>query len=241
MPDSLDDLLPERRRALLIFADTPDADCRRRGWPAGFRILLETQSFSFDRNEGFDSHLFTSCGFGRRVPSAVQVHVQEGVSFGQRIENAVETLANLGYEEIVIVGQDCPDLEPKDIRRAFDSLGRYRLVLGPDHRGGCYLIGFHVADRQRLRGVVWQRNTDFREISFRFANEGILKLAVRIDLDNVEDVSLLAASESPFRWMARALLSSGLDDFSAEGDQVKTRSTEERVHWQLPPPAHRSC
>lgn len=241
MPDSLDNLLPERRRALLVFADTPDADCRRRGWPAGFRILLETHNFGFDRKESFDSHLFTSYGLRRRVPPSVQVHFQEGASFGQRLENAVETLANLGYEEIVIVGQDCPDLEPKDIRRAFDSLGRYRLVLGPDHRGGCYLIGLHVADRQRLRGVVWQRNTDFRDLSLRFANEGILKLAVKIDLDNVEDVSLLAASKSPFRWIARALLRSDSEDFTVEDDQVKARSAEERIHWQLPPPARRSC
>lgn len=228
------------RRALLIFADSAHTDCRRRGWPAAFRILLETHSFSFDRRPGFDAHWFTSRGCNRLVSPSIEVHLQEGASFGQRLENAVESLAQLGYQEIVIVGQDCPDLEPIDICQAFDLLDKHGLVLGPDHRGGCYLIGIHATDRKRMNGVRWQRNADFCEIRRRFADESTFELPVKIDLDTFEDVWLLATSKSAFRWLAKALLESDQLHAAFEDSFFQPYSAEQRIHWQLPPPAQRS-
>jgi len=224
-----------QRRALLLFADSPHADCQRRGWPAAFRSLLETNHLRFEASEAFDAHLFTTAGASRRS-SSFEVHTQQGTSFGERLDNAIETLAQLRYEEIVIVGQDCPDLEPVDIRRAFKLLEKHRLVLGPDHRGGCYLIAIHASERVRLQGVEWQRNTDFRQICGRFVDERIVALPVKIDLDSIDDVWLLAASESPFRCVARALLESKADYVTFEGISAPPLLEEQRIHWQLPPP-----
>jgi glycosyltransferase A (GT-A) superfamily protein (DUF2064 family) len=52
----------------------------------------------------------------------VKVHAQRGASFAARLEKAVETLAQLAYERVVIVGCDCPDLEAQDITTALQSL-----------------------------------------------------------------------------------------------------------------------
>jgi glycosyltransferase A (GT-A) superfamily protein (DUF2064 family) len=181
-------------RALLIFVDSAHTDCKRRGWPSTFRILLETQNFTFEENPGFDLHLFTSGEFHSLVSSSLQVHFQEGASFGQRLENAIECLARLGYQEIVVVGRDCPELGQKDLIRAFQLLRQHRLVLGPDHRGGCYLIGLHANDRERLHGIRWQRNTDFRQICHRFPQGSAFELPVKTDLDTLDDVHLLRNS-----------------------------------------------
>ena len=48
------------------------------------------------------------------------------------------------------MGRDCPGLGALDIERAFAELTSKKLVLGPDHRGGCYLIAFRIADRMVL-------------------------------------------------------------------------------------------
>ena len=225
-----------KSRALLIFADSAHTDCKRRGWPSAFSILLESQSFSFDPCENFDSHLFTSRESSRRARSSVKVHFQEGASFGERLENAIETLAQVGYQQIVIIGQDCPDLELVDIRRAFEFLEKHRLVLGPDHRGGCYLIGFHASDAPRLTGVLWQQNTDFRQIRGRFAGDPVLQLPVKLDLDTWQDVWLLARSKNPLRTMARILLRSLLALRPIAPSSVVARDSEQRISWQLPPP-----
>jgi len=224
------------KRALLIFADSAHTDCKRRGWPCAFRILLETLNLSFEGNQGFDLHLFTTGGFHRFASPSLQVHFQEGASFGQKLENAIESLTCLGYQEIVIVGSDCPDLDQSDIVRAFDLLRQHCLVIGSDHRGGCYLIGIHAKDRGMLQGIHWRRNTDFRQIVGRFAHGLVYELPIKIDLDTLEDIRLLAASESPFRIVAGALLNSISRQVFFESSSFRLRSREERIHWQLPPP-----
>lgn len=224
-----------QRKALLLFADSPHADCRRRGWPVAFHSLLGTNHLRFQLSETFDAHLFTSAGASRRHGS-FDVHVQQGASFGERLENAISTLVRLGYREIVIVGQDCPDLQSADVRRAFELLDTHRLVLGQDHRGGCYLIGLHAIDASRLHAVRWRRNTDYDQILRRFATDPVVELPVKFDLDTWRDVRLLADSQSPFRWMALLLLNL----FSAALPFALTseprRDSERKIFWQLPPP-----
>jgi glycosyltransferase A (GT-A) superfamily protein (DUF2064 family) len=225
------------RRALLIFADSSHTDSKRRGWPGAFRILLETQSFNFEESLGFDLHLSTSRGFHRSFSSSLRVHLQDGVSFGQRLENAVESLAKLGYREIVIAGRDCPDLELRDILRAFEELDRHALVLGPDHRGGCYLIGIHASDRMKLRAVQWQRNTDFRALLKRFGPQNAFRLAVKMDLDTWGDIRLLARSASRWRHLAGFLLCSEKANWTTSNlSDGKDPMLSQRIDWQLPPP-----
>lgn len=224
-------------RALLIFADSVNTDCKRRGWPSSFRILLETQHFTFGDNPGFDLHLFTSRGWYRPASPPLEIHFQEGALFGQRLENAVETLARLGYQEIVIVGQDCPELGQGDILRAFELLRQHRLVLGPDHLGGCYLIGIHSCDRSKLKGIRWQRNTDFRQILERFGDQDVCKLCVKIDLDSLSDVWLLARSQSRWRALVKELKNWLLNRRPVSRQPEGISSVEnQREHWQLPPP-----
>jgi len=226
------------RRALLIFADSAHTDCKRRGWPSAFRILLETQSFTFEENPDFDLHLFTSRGFHRRVSSSLQVHFQEGASFGQRLENAMETPARLGYQEIVIVGRDCPELGESDIIQAFALLRQHHLVLGPDHRGGCYLIGIHATDREKLFGIRWQRNTDFRQLLDRFRGQNVCKLAVKLDLDSLSDVWLLGGSTSRWAILSKRLRA-WLLGYPAAPAPIKWNSSiaNQRELWQFPPPS----
>jgi 2-phospho-L-lactate guanylyltransferase (CobY/MobA/RfbA family) len=225
------------QRALLIFADSAHTDCKRRGWPNSFRILLETQGLGFGERTGCDVHLFTSRGSYHVVPASCQVHDQEGASFGQRLGNAIEQLAGIGYQEMVIVGSDCPDLAENDIVDAFALLRQHRLVLGPDHRGGCYLIAIHANDRGKFKGIRWQRNTDFRQILDRFGNEDVYRLSVKIDLDSLSDVWLLARSPSQWSSMAKLLRELLLNRPCFYLRTEKTYPIEnQREYWQLPPP-----
>ncbi|MGH9711829.1 MAG: TIGR04282 family arsenosugar biosynthesis glycosyltransferase [Candidatus Acidiferrales bacterium] len=225
------------RRALLIFADSAHTDCQRRGWPATLRFLLETQIFSFEGRTGVDVHLFTSRGLLPLPSCSCAVHIQEGVSFGQRLENAIGSLARSGYHEIVVIGRDCPDLEQTDICEAFELIQENRLVIGPDHRGGCYLIGIHANDRKKLHGIRWQRNTDFRQILDRFGNQDICQLPVKLDLDSLRDVWLLARSQSQWKCIAKLLRNSLLNHWSLFGGTQKISSIDDqREYWQFPPP-----
>jgi hypothetical protein len=198
---------------------------------------LETQGLRLGGATGCDVHLYTSRGFRPRIPPSWQLHNQEGASFGQRLENAIESLAQSRYQEIVVVGRDCKDLSQEDIFQAFELLKQHRLVLGPDHRGGCYLIGFHSCDRSQLRGIRWQRNTDFHQIVERFGDRDICKLCVKIDLDSLSDVWLLARSHSHWSIVAKLLkkLLSACKFFISRIAKLYPIENQ-REYWQLPPP-----
>jgi 2-phospho-L-lactate guanylyltransferase (CobY/MobA/RfbA family) len=228
--------MPRESRALLIFGGSGLADCKRRGLPSAFRVLFETQNLSFADRPGFDIHFFTADSCGRQAEPPFYLHPQVGSSFGQRLENAIDSLARDGYQQIIVVGRDCPDLEQHDILQAFSLLEQNHLVLGPDHRGGCYLIGIHSGQREMLHGIRWQQNTDFAEIHRRFALFSSADLPVKMDLDTIDDVRLLAASASPFRALAKALIEASSQFTSVEFDPHPLSVHEERIHWQLPPP-----
>lgn len=230
------------RRAVLVFADAVAADLARRRWPESFQPLLQTQTFDAEWSGGADVHFFTAAGITPPdLPASITIHAQQGATFAERLENAVETLAGLGYTQVVIVGRDCPDLEAADIERAFEQLDDYRLVLGPDHRGGCYLIALHLSDRARLKGICWQRNTDCDELARRFGSDQTALLPVKLDLDGVADIRLLARSTSRWRYLAAELLlsfASGVTPFLFR--PFISSQAFLRVFWQLPPPSDSS-
>ncbi len=196
-----------RRRALLIFAQSVAADLRRRSWAPPWERLLALPKIDFSKFPGVEVHFFTSGGAEREYPEDIRCHAQRGRTFGERLNAALEDLSGLGYDDVVVVGRDCPELQGSDIKHSFDCLdGAASLVLGPDHRGGCYLIGLHLRDRGMLAEVRWRQDSDFQEIEQRFAHREIERLRVKQDLDDYDDVRRLSRGASPLRRFAWALL-----------------------------------
>lgn len=152
------------RPALLVFADELGADMAKRRLPSALRPLFRLTGKTTGNTSGAEVHIFSSRNDGQ---TDARIHPQVGATFAERLENAVHCLARLGYDHIVIIGRDCPSLTSHDIEAAFEQLRENRLVLGPDHRGGCYLIAVRAVDRELLRGVRWKRNTDCAELCAR--------------------------------------------------------------------------
>lgn len=96
---------------------------------------------------------------------------QVGENFGERLSNAIDDIFQKGFDSLITIGNDCPDLKTSDLQKAEELLETQNFVLGPDLRGGLYLIGiqkkaFQKSDFQKLD---WQ--TDNLKSSFlNFAN-----------------------------------------------------------------------
>lgn len=224
------------RRALLVFADPAALNCRQRRWPRAFARLFRAAGCATLAPRGCDVHLFTPV---EAMSRDCTVHVQprsEG-GFGRRLQNAVERLSALGYQKIVIVGADCPQLNASDIAQAFAQLETKRMVLGPDHRGGCYLIGLDAAAHPDLATIGWHRNTDFAALLAVFGPAQTARLVHKIDLDTLDDVRLLAESAGAERIVAAALLATLVVEYLAPYAQRARRALRRsRLAWQLPPP-----
>jgi len=207
----------------------------RRSFPMAARPLLNLPAFASEFSVAIDVHLFTS--FGNASIAGPHIHRQSGRGFAERFENAIETMAQLGYDEIVAIGRDCPGLRAADIEHAFAELASKKLVLGPDHRGGCYLIAFRAADRGLLRDVRWKRNTDCAQLTERAGVPHVVLLPVKHDLDSWSDVRIFARTGELLARFASFLL--GL--FSVSHRQIATivsfAAQHMRVRQQMPPPA----
>lgn len=222
------------QRALLIFADNAQLDLARRRLPVAALPLLVSPVFRHRQMLRADVHVFGAAPARARADR--QFHQQRGHGFAERFENAIETLAALGYEEIVAIGRDCPALAADDIAQAFERLGDQRLVLGPDHRGGCYLIAFRAADRALLRGIRWKRNTDCMELVTRAGASAVALLPIKHDIDSWADVRLFARLGSPLSSLAAFLVRVVGAVSSAVVHFVDLAAHFVRVRRQMPPP-----
>ena len=66
---------------------------------------------------------------------------QHGDDLGQRMKNAIGIALRMGYEKVVLIGTDIPQIHPETLKNAFDSLDEKDIVIHPTFDGGYYLIG----------------------------------------------------------------------------------------------------
>lgn len=123
-------------------------------------------------------------------------HQQCGNSFGERFTHAIETIFDLGYNNIITVGNDCPQLQTRHLLIADEALATGKTVLGPTVDGGFYLMGLNRKsfDKTLFLRLPWQRFGLFNRISklIKTVSPDLISLPLFHDIDNDADVARLA-------------------------------------------------
>jgi glycosyltransferase A (GT-A) superfamily protein (DUF2064 family) len=135
-------------------------------------------------------------------------NTQEGTRFGEKLSHAVQAVFNEGYEKVIIVGNDTPGLTIKDIQQAAASLENNELVLGPDHRGGAYLIGIskNSYNRSLFARVNWKTSKVVQELK-AFSNEPYAVLKPLSDFNTFADFTTILRDLSYLNRIKSNLLS----------------------------------
>lgn len=143
---------PRFPTAVLLFSLPTALDAARKGL-AGPRI---------SRNQAFWKtlcQLTTAKVEAAGLPCVFSANIlpapDYSASFGEQLQAAVSATLAQGYERVIVIGNDCPDLRIDDLRAAADALARGRLPVGYDRRGGVYLLGL---DRRFLLVQTEQKN-----------------------------------------------------------------------------------
>jgi rSAM/selenodomain-associated transferase 1 len=120
---------------------------------------------------------------------------QTGADLGKRMHNAFISCFAEGFQSVVIIGSDSPDLPREIIEEAFESLKSYGAVIGPTYDGGYYLIGFSKDSFSEVffESIVWSTDSVYTETIRRFDREGISfhVLPRWRDIDTVNDLKAL--------------------------------------------------
>jgi uncharacterized protein len=140
------------------------------------------------------------------VPGNIKTFPQQGEKLGERMMNSIDLVLTKGYSKVILIGADIPNIQPHDIKEAFETLDNSDVVLGPTFDGGYYLVGM-----KKLYGEVFNDNLKWGNKS---VFEGTLDIANRLslktglakkyrDIDTRDDlisfVEHLSAQEQNFR------------------------------------------
>src|SRR5436309_2445791 len=64
---------------------------------------------------------------------------------GEKLKRSFDESFQEGFERVVIIGSDAPEVSRRDVELAWHHLGNHDVVLGPAKDGGYWLIGLRKA------------------------------------------------------------------------------------------------
>lgn len=115
---------------------------------------------------------------------------QEGVDLGERMKNAFLNGFEQGYQNIIVIGSDLPNISKEVIDAGFEQLKNNDIVFGPADDGGYYLLGMSQMNSSVFEGKPWSQS-DLLEVTLEEISEqgkSVALLEKMNDIDTFEDL-----------------------------------------------------
>jgi rSAM/selenodomain-associated transferase 1 len=126
---------------------------------------------------------------------------QSGEDLGQRMQQLFVDLWRLGQRTVVLIGSDLPALPLAILDEAFTQLSseEHKVVLGPSHDGGYYLIGMNRPTPALFANITWGHDQVLAETTARLRRLGVTfaLLPSWFDIDTLEDIQRLRGLDDP--------------------------------------------
>lgn len=111
---------------------------------------------------------------------------QSGEDLGERMKNAISDVLRLGYEKVLLIGTDIPQIRVETFENAFDDLEENEIVIHPTFDGGYYLIGMKKEYDSIWRVKRYGTNTVIHDTLQHMEEEG-LNVAVGQKYYDIDD------------------------------------------------------
>jgi glycosyltransferase A (GT-A) superfamily protein (DUF2064 family) len=166
--------------AILLFSRTADKEARQKNWTQEPELNYRIASHLIRRTK---KHLARASLAVFHIDESKQI----GYSFGERLSNAFRYVFDRGYKNVICVGNDCQNLQIS-WNEIVNKLKSGKTVLGPDQRGGIYLLGIssNAPIASILEKIQWNTSYVFEELCNRINN--IFVLETRRDTNTFKDI-----------------------------------------------------
>ncbi|WP_299312750.1 DUF2064 domain-containing protein [uncultured Aquimarina sp.] len=167
--------------AVLIFALSQEEEIRRKPFLRNTLLQqnLTSRIHNIVKKTGLDYYIYSE-------------QEQIGTSFGERFTNAIKDIYDKGYDAIITLGNDTPNLNTTHLSKAIDTLQQGQSVIGPSFDGGFYLMGLQkeMFDHKKFRGFSWNTSEVRQEIYTYLESykKSIFQLSFLYDLDHFSDI-----------------------------------------------------
>lgn len=112
---------------------------------------------------------------------------QAAGDLGARLEDAFSKAFAAGYDQLVVVGSDCVELDADVFENAFEKLADCDVVIGPSEDGGYYLLGLTSPQPSLFTDIPWSTGETLARTLDR-AESRELRVALLETLRDVDDL-----------------------------------------------------
>lgn len=161
-----------------------------------YKELVDITENETDRLEDIDIHVYFSDQVIESKWPGKQKFVQQGENLGKRMQNAFQHGFDLGYDKIIGVGSDLPDLNADIMNEGLEALATTETVFGPSEDGGYYLIGMRKMVDCVFENKPWSTDQLLNITLNELDSKGIScsTLATLNDIDTIEDLKASSVS-----------------------------------------------
>jgi uncharacterized protein len=139
-----------------------------------------------------DEHLFEGL-----LPKGYRLVPQRGDGFGERLLTTAQDLFACGFLSACLIDSDSPTVPREAFAMAVEALRRPgdRIVLGPSHDGGYYLIGMKRTHTEIFENITWSTASVFAETVAVIRRIGVdlVTLPLWYDVDDAATLAVLRA------------------------------------------------
>jgi len=149
----------ESHTAILFFSRSPEAEAKFKRWTGNRDINLQIARTLHKHA----LHFLKKSGL---PVFEIDENRQCGKTFGERFNNAFSDIYDRGFHYVIGVGNDLVGIEDISWSVVQERLQSEQVVIGPDCRGGVYLLGLSRKMYQhiQLSSMPWQKRTLFDEL-----------------------------------------------------------------------------
>ncbi|MFW9926491.1 MAG: TIGR04282 family arsenosugar biosynthesis glycosyltransferase [Candidatus Thorarchaeota archaeon] len=130
--------------------------------------------------------------FTQWLGPSYQFFLQQGANLGERLLNGFSMMFKKGYQQVIALASDSPDLPVGILQKAVSSLQTHKVVIGPASDGGYYSIGFShdFFLAEVFEDMPWSTESVFRETLSRInsVNQQVHVLPEWADIDTKSDL-----------------------------------------------------
>ncbi|WP_179347935.1 TIGR04282 family arsenosugar biosynthesis glycosyltransferase [Winogradskyella pacifica] len=120
--------------------------------------------------------------------------VQHGADLGERMLNAFKDGFDAGYDNIVLVGSDLPDIDVAHIKNGLEALNTNEVVFGPAEDGGYYLVGMSKLNTKIFTNKPWSQ-PNLLELTLQELQSNQISVGTLDTLNDIDTYEDLIASD----------------------------------------------
>lgn len=162
------------------------------GNQAAFEVYKELVKVTEDATEvlQFPLRIYFSDAIVDTKWNGIYKAIQKGNDLGERMKNAFLQGFQDGYNRIVLIGSDLPDISATHIQNGLEALKHSEVVFGPAEDGGYYLVGMSQMHHTIFDNKPWSQSNLLEETLHELQKNqiSVSTLETLNDIDTFEDL-----------------------------------------------------